>query len=299
MTNLKGKQKSKDIQYLKKYKHYVFKILVYNTSMDKSGIISQRGFEYQKLVFVYNSLLINGEQTLGYECLDDMSIQTVENAIIKSNDRLIQVKSGEVNQTVFYKILINWLLKYNLSYKYTLYSENEINFDFKSREYIDDVTEKILNSKVSNKSNISKARDAFSANKNKISSAILHIVSNLEINLYEVESLKKQTFDTFKDRFGVDSNNDIAEKQLDAFVSEIRDDLADAILKTEPFILNFRLLHSIIYKIQSSINKDIYEVSYTKFRKSALINVEKFIASDDDSTLQLKKLKDFKKIKTF
>ena len=99
--------------------------------MDKYGLYSQLGFEFQKLVFVYYSLGIGSNNQITYEGCDDVAISSVYFPLFKLYDdsnpnTLIQVKSGIVDIQTFKKVLMNWLLVLDKNKEYRLLLENQI-----------------------------------------------------------------------------------------------------------------------------------------------------------------------------
>ena len=70
--------------------------------MNKHGLYSQLGFEFQKLVFVYNVLGMGSSNQIIYEGCDDVEISSTYFPLFKLYDdsnpnTLIQVKSGNVD----------------------------------------------------------------------------------------------------------------------------------------------------------------------------------------------------------
>ena len=132
--------------------------------MDNSGIISQYGFEYQKLVFIYYAIQINNMDSIIYEGQDDVEIE--ENALAKfqTSRSLCQVKSGEITSSIFKKILLNWLLKLDSDKQFICILENEISLP--DEDFADAFAKEIIESSKKKDALISRVKVKYSTQKN-------------------------------------------------------------------------------------------------------------------------------------
>lgn len=81
--------------------------------MNESGITSQYGFLFQRKVFVLYVLEnMNVKQRFCFEGKDDVEIAADEKIyeLDSSESNCVQVKSGQVDQSCFSKVVGNWLL---------------------------------------------------------------------------------------------------------------------------------------------------------------------------------------------
>lgn len=107
--------------------------------MDKNGIISQSGFEFQKRIFILNLLQLVNTSYIIYEGIDDIEISTkyfpISLIISTNNNKLIQVKSGIVTKQVLEKIFLNWMLTFDEKKENICYIENDLACDYKESEF--------------------------------------------------------------------------------------------------------------------------------------------------------------------
>lgn len=96
-----------------------------------SGISAQKGFYFQKQVFIYNYLNISHNNSISYEVIDDVGIENDDSLYSKTLDKnskiFIQAKSGTLSDSIFAKTLANWLLATSnySTYEFHLELEND------------------------------------------------------------------------------------------------------------------------------------------------------------------------------
>ena len=105
--------------------------------MENHGVIAQFGFEFQKLVFLHYALQLNVFGSVVYEGKDDVELSDKDYIFsIRQDSRYVQVKSGEITEQTFEKVLCNWLIDYKKEVDYICFTELPITIDYSSDSFM-------------------------------------------------------------------------------------------------------------------------------------------------------------------
>ena len=261
--------------------------------MDKYGLYSQFGFEFQKLVFVYYSLGIGSNNQITYEGCDDVEISSVYFPLFKLYDdsnpnTLIQVKSGIVDIQTFKKVLMNWLLILDKSKEYRLLVENQLSFDY-DNNFIDELTKEILTTTKRRSAIIRQVKEIYINIVEQLKEDLLWLINNFKIEQHGIKDIKQKSYELFKrDFYRANDKEIILQEQFDDFLMIIRSEIADKILEKTQFALTRRELYNIIEDVRNRINEEKYDVSYSEFKPTSRKKAEQLFSKDGESVKQLK-----------
>lgn len=261
--------------------------------MDKYGLYSQLGFEFQKLVFVYYSLGIGSNNQITYEGCDDVEISSVYFPLFKLYDdsnpnTLIQVKSGIVDIQTFKKVLMNWLLVLDKNKEYRLLLENQILFDY-GNDFIEELTKEILATSKGRKAIIRQVKDVYIGSAEQLREDLLWLINNFKIENYGIIDIEQKSYELFKRDFARANDKEIILKeQFDDFLMIIRSEIADKILERTQFTLTRRELYNIIDDVRNRINENKYDISYSEFKPTSKKKAEQLFSKNGESVKQLK-----------
>lgn len=259
--------------------------------MDKAGIISQRGFEFQKLVFIYNSLTMSSIETAIYEGKDDVELTKdyLPIAVLKSNgDSLIQVKSGEITKSTLQQIFMNWLLQFDKSKSYICFIENSLDIDYKDINFVNELISKIKKTNKNNNSIIRKVKNMYISDFSKMENNLLLLIQNAQFINNNLDEIKNGTFELFKRGFSIGDSDFLAHERFDALIRIFRNEIAESILNKE----SYRLPHNELIEIISNINHDIsdenYDIDYSQFIVEKKDAAKLIMNLNSDSVKQLR-----------
>ena len=261
--------------------------------MDKYGLYSQFGFEFQKLVFVYYSLGIGSNNQITYEGCDDVEISSVYFPLFKLYDdsnpnTLIQVKSGIVDIQTFKKVLMNWLLILDKSKEYRLLVENQLSFDY-DNNFIDELTKEILTTTKRRSAIIRQVKEIYINIVEQLKEDLLWLINNFKIEQHGIKDIKQKSYELFKrDFYRANDKEIILQEQFDDFLMIIRSEIADKILEKTQFALTRRELYNSIEDVRNRINEEKYDVSYSEFKPTSRKKAEQLFSKDGESVKQLK-----------
>ena len=128
---------------------------------NNSGITSQYGFYFQKLVFIwYMVLKVSKTKNFVYEGKEDIDIdKNNENDNLVSfkdeDSKDVQVKSGKVTQLIWAKVVENWIILKNQHQK-VLVAENNFEFEKNDDKTIDYILNDIKEGKEKKRTAISR-----------------------------------------------------------------------------------------------------------------------------------------------
>lgn len=260
--------------------------------MDKAGLISQRGFEFQKLVFIYNSLNMSSMETAVYEGKDDVELKKdyIPLALIRSNaNSLIQVKSGEITKAILQKIFMNWLLQFDKTKSYICYIENEINIDYKDTDFANSLIIAIKKTLKDSRAIIRKVKDLYASDFSAMEDNLLFLVDNAQFIKNDLDEIKERTFKLFCNGFSTVDSEFLAHERFDALIRVIRNEIADSMLNKEPYRLPHKKLIEIISNIIKDISAEHYDLDYAQFlvEKKDAANILMSLNSDSVKQLRL------------
>lgn len=258
--------------------------------MDNSGIISQYGFEYQKLAFLYCAIQINNTDIITYEGQDDVEIEE-EKTLWKFQTlkSLCQVKSGDVTLPVFKKIILNWLLKMDQAEHFICISENKV--PVHDEEFVDTFTKEIIDSSKRKDSLISKVKVKYSTQKNTddLKADIKKILTEAEFLCLNVDTLVEESIKKFGELYCADSKSEVIFRERYLMLCDnIHKNITQSILRKEKYVLQYRDLFREIYATLEAISDSKYEKSFTEFKKRSSSTMSKILNAQSDSVKQLK-----------
>ncbi len=262
--------------------------------MDIHGIISQSGFEFQKQVFILNLMQLVNASYIVYEGMEDIEISDdyfpISAINSTNNNRLIQVKSGDVKLQVLEKIFMNWLLNFDSSKEYICYIENELENDYKLQTFTDKIWEKI--NKSTNKrsdSILKKLYNIFSSNKNAFLNNMQYLINNSKFEVYDRDKLLQDIFNIFVFNYSNDGSSDFTQKErFGEFNRIVNEKLSKALYYKNKLQFTYSELFNILADIKSKISKDSYEVNFVKFKDRKREKLNDIIARDSRAVRQLK-----------
>lgn len=240
--------------------------------MNESGITSQYGFLFQRKVFVLYVLEnMNVKQRFCFEGKDDVEIVADEKIyeLDSSENNCVQVKSGQVDQNCFSKVIGNWLLLENVNSEcYTLFIENALNFKIE----IDSVTSAMMtfveNGKNKKKSSI--ARKVYEQYKNdiendtakKLKDDLKNVVSKIKTDKSSIGELDSRLEKIFFEKYCTDIvEYDIAKKKrLEKFIQDINKQIDESIKQKKTYSLVFSELMKLIITVSEEISDRSYTV---------------------------------------
>ena len=240
--------------------------------MNESGITSQYGFLFQRKVFVLYVLEnMNVKQRFCFEGKDDVEITADEKIyeLDASPSNCVQVMSGVVDATCFSKVIGNWLLLDSVKADtYTLFVENELNFDLS----VENITNEMMSfvDKGKGKKRTSIARKVYEQYKEdidcdkakKLKCDIKTIIQKIEIDKCSVEELDLRLETIFFEKYCTDIvEYDIAKKKrLEKFIQDINKQIDDSIKQRKTYSLVFPELMKLIISVSEEINDHSYKV---------------------------------------
>lgn len=257
---------------------------------DNSGITSQFGFEYQKLVFIYEAMQINKEEYIIYEGQDDIEIDK-ENPIeiFETSKYLCQTKSGNITPTIFKKILLNWLLNLDKHTRFICVSEND--FSFNDDSFADKFAKEIINSNNKENALISRVKDKYTTQKNieDLKNDINLLLSKAEFLTYNIEKLVSESIKKFAELYCDDTSSKVIGRERYFQLCDIlHKDIAESLIKKENYKLSFKTLFLKILSVCEAITDEKYDISYFEFKKRADSKIEEILESQSDAVRQLK-----------
>lgn len=258
--------------------------------MDNSGIISQYGFEYQKLVFVYYAIQINNKDSIIYEGQDDVEIEEEKTlSKFQTSERLCQVKSGEITRSILKKILLNWLLQLDQDKNFVCISENEVSLP--GEDFADAFAKEIIGSSKRKDALISRVKVKYSTQKNSddLRSDIKKLLSEAEFLPLNVDALLEKSINKFAELYCADTDSKVVfrERYL-TLCDNIHKRITQSILKKEKYSLSYRELFGEISTVREAITDSKYDIPFMEFKKKSDAIMTRILDSQADAVRQLK-----------
>ncbi|MDE6758000.1 MAG: hypothetical protein K2J89_01820 [Clostridia bacterium] len=252
------------------------------------GIDSLKGFLYQLKVFTYSVIVNIREHTVVFEGRDDIECVKDEDKLfshsIQSYNQinLIQVKNGELDDSVIMKVVLNWLDQDNIQNpKYTLIHSQ--NYSFLSKK---EMSEKIVKTLVSKNNSSRKLRsdsllrkiyDKYLINnvfdEDKFKSDLDPILDSLIDNhqLITNNEIEKKDYEYYIDNFCSDVTCNIAkEKRLAILLSMLNQRVWDFVERGESCKIEFKDFLSLHNSAARQVNDNEYQPNFEIFRKKSL-----------------------------
>ena len=256
--------------------------------MTTYGINSLRGFLYQLKVFTYSVIVNIRDHTVVFEGHDDIECVKDDDKLfahsIKSYNQinLIQVKNGELDDSVIIKVVMNWLNQGNLQNpKYTLIHSQDYSFLSKK-----EISEKIIKLLVSKNKSPKKLRSdsllriiyekyltegVFDEEKckNDLDPILDSLIDNHR--LITVDEIEKKDYEYYVENFCDDVTCDIAkEKRLAILLSMLNQRVLDSVDRGESCKIEFKDFLSLHTSAARQVNDNEYRPNFEIFRKKSL-----------------------------
>ena len=240
--------------------------------MNESGITSQYGFLFQRKVFVLYVLEnMNVKQRFCFEGKDDVEIAADEKIyeLDSSESNCVQVKSGQVNQSCFSKVVGNWLLLDRVKpERYTLFIENELKFDLSLENVINEMLVFVEKGKSKKKTSIAYKvyeqykDDLENDDAQKLKDDIKNIIDKNKIDKCSIDELDLRLETIFFEKYCTDivEYNIAKRKRLEKFIQDINKQIDESIKQKKAYSLVFSELMKLIVTVSEEISDKSYKV---------------------------------------
>lgn len=255
---------------------------------NNSGITSQYGFYFQKLVFIwYMVLKVSKTKNFVYEGKEDIDIdKNNENDNLVSfkdeDSKDVQVKSGKVTQLIWAKVVENWIILKNQHQK-VLVAENDFQFEKNDDKTIDYILNDIKEGKEKKRTAISRQTydnlySKFGDNENQWKEQIQNTINNAEIIVRSLGKVEKEIEDNYISDYCSDICTYEKAKKLrvDAFKKECISRIDQFIRSKKPAVFKY----SDFFAIESMVKENISDHKYQ-------VNVEELIPQKKKKANQL------------
>lgn len=258
--------------------------------MDISGIISQYGFEYQKLVFVYYAIQMNNSDSIIYEGKDDVEIEDEKDMVTMQTGRtLCQVKTGMITLPIYKKIILNWLLNIEQADRFVCMTETP--FPLPEESFVEDFATEILKSNKKSGALISKVKSKYSTKKdaNDLKTDINRLFTGADIRSKSRDTLINESIKKFAELYCADVDSSIihTERYL-VLCNNIHRKIDQSIINKARCTLTYQMLFQEISAACDAVNVSNYDISFTEFKKRARSTMERVLNSQSDAVKQLK-----------
>lgn len=269
--------------------------------VSNAGIDSLRGFSYQIKVFLLFLSQIKENEKLGYETIDDVSIQKLNesnfdekcNGYVSVRTEIniytaIQVKRTTITTDVAKGILLNWLLLKDRGdvEEYVLFTEK----DYKNTDNIfdinfDELFDEIQNSKKRKDALVMKVKNLFDGDKDKFLRYIAEIKEHYKFE--DVDKIDDKIYQAYSSIFmkgGVtDSIYILRINELHNFVVR---NLFLCIEKRRPYVCDYNEFMQEAELICNRITNYKIELNYPNFIKSNPVYMNELIDTREYKQLQ-------------
>ena len=245
--------------------------------MNNAGITTQYGFLFQRKAFILFALENAGtKQTFTFEGKDDIEISTDESiySVKTADSNYIQVKSGTVNESCFYKIICNWLLLDKTpSDALILFAENQLETPI-SDATKDAIFEYVLKGKEKKRSSIAwktynKFQSLIGTDRDALLETIEKLLQIIEIHICSMDNLDRRLEKVFFENYCQDiTEYELAKsKRLERFISYINQEIDTTLKSKRPCTLLYSDLIKMIMKTCEEINDHRYVAKIPELKK--------------------------------
>ena len=269
--------------------------------MNNAGIIAQYGFLFQKEAFILFLLQsLNRQLVYFFEGKDDIEI-TSDDKIYFINDtanNYIQVKSGNVDEECFNKIICNWLLLDKTSdCRFIIFLENELCFSYNYDDRINVILKYINDGQNKRKTSIAKQvydkykEDIVSNDSNSLKNDIKLIFGAMTLSQMSLDKLTLEIDNVYFNDYCKDIHKfEMAKrKRLEKFKQSVYKNIDDAIKNRIVCQIAFSDIIKIINNISENINDTRYTIDISEFKKGREPEARKIVSEHSlREVLQLK-----------
>lgn len=260
--------------------------------MENHGVIAQFGFEFQKLVFLHYALQLNVFGSVVYEGKDDVELSDKDYIFsIRQDSRYVQVKSGEITEQTFEKVLCNWLIDYKKEVDYICFTELPITIDYSSDSFMNCFINNIKTKGKRSDSLYVKVKKKYDVlnDESLIRTTLKDLLSQIEIICKSVKDLEEESIGIFIHGYCDDTKiRFLQEKRFSRLKEKLFSLISNSIIQKEACQLTHGTLFDIASSIKEELTDDHYEENFNQFKKKSKEQVEKILASENDSVKQLK-----------
>ena len=265
-----------------------------------SGITSQYGFLFQRYAFVKELLEQAGvDKYFIYEGMDDIDVQSEKEKIMsikKTDSTFIQVKSGTVDKDCLAKIIGNWLLIEECENEYRIDLENNLGFDITDGVTLDHVCKYFLDGKTKRSDSIAnrvykKCIVNNDDQEQSIRTEVLKILGKITCCVKTLEEIKNESEAIFSKMYCSDIVvHEKAKKcRFERFIDYMGRRIDESIEKKQGFKCDYPTLMSQVFRVQSEISDDKYEIDTTALKKVKKGEAEKML--DEENTREVRQLR--------
>lgn len=243
--------------------------------MDRSGIFAQAGFAFQMNVFLKQVTELTYGAVARYEYLDDISASTdldeLSGQIGLCETQLFQVKNTNVSKQDVVQIYTNWILSiieeemassfllwYSDSKKLSPYF-NTITVD----NFVHDLKAKANESGCSNAAKLMGQLDI-----NQIIKYFCYVKDHASARAINADGIKAEMRINLSSPFHRTSNTKVFEDRVHEFESVMKYNVMSAMLKTEPYEINYEGYMRVCEQICSDISQSRFEPNYAAWRST-------------------------------
>lgn len=254
--------------------------------MRNAGITTQYGFLYQKYWFFYTLLNENNHYNyLTFEGLDDIEEFVSDDLLfgIKESLNLMQVKSGNIDNSVGYKIVGNWLLTNIEDNNYSLLCENLPSFQFND-DFVDKFIKEILDSASCNNTKIlkkvyNKYFDRGNLNSDKLKEDTKNLIKHIKIRQESIESLHNKMEEYYISNYTghIKIFEDLKVKSFNVFLDKLNRVVDDNLKEKHTTTLSTSDVNELIVTIVSEINDKSYKIDIEEFHSKVQDEIEQIL----------------------
>ncbi len=244
--------------------------------MGNAGINAQYGFLYQRKAFILYALEnAHAHQVLTFEGKDDIDVDRKDSIymLYEHGAHYIQVKSGYIDEACFCKVICNWLLLDDTPDKFTLFSENKLDFDI-GDAIVNKVYEYILNGAGKRNNSIAKKTyKKFGEEIKEQAQTVIERISNIISNFRHIIQGMPELDIKLEAIFASTYCQDVTEydlvknKRIERLLSYINQEIDLSIKNKKPYMLSYPKLIQLIMKVCDEISDHRYIVDTAELKK--------------------------------
>lgn len=260
-----------------------YQIYVLIIMANKYGIFSLRGYLYQIKVFILSVVEnIGNNVEITYEGEEDVDISHQSFAKVAFKDKLIQVKSGKINNDILFGVISNWLIEDNEDKIHELIFESG-NDTIKDTTFFDKYYNYISDEDRLKKHPKTKHSKCFNKYKNKetIKNAYMKILEKYQSTNLSSDDLEESIIQKLAENYSI-HNRAKTENLSYMVVNEIQKQVFERIKNNTNYTINFAIYNKILTDKIRVADFDEYKFDVHKFSN----NLEDLVKQADDVFLK-------------
>lgn len=240
---------------------------------NNGGITAQYGFYFQKIVFIWYMLLnMSKTNNFIYEGKEDIDIDEDEeddDLVSFKNESLedIQVKSGKVTQSIWAKVVENWIILED-EHRKKLVAENSFQFTIDSDETINFILADVKKGREKKRTAVSRKtydrlKSNFGTNEDQWKKEIQNIIDNAIIIVKDLNKIEKEIEKNYKLDYCSDIYIYEAAKKLrvDSFKKECINRIDKFMKVKKPAVFKYNDFINIESMVADNISDHKYQVN--------------------------------------